>query len=92
MGELFSRSLDDLEQVAERIIEIAKDVKVVAFSGDLGAGKTTLISRILKKLSQNNNKSKYKQSPYKYCSWYARWQSTSVKRQRLTGYKWLWQR
>lgn len=50
MGNLVSRSLDDLDQVAESLLEIGKELKVIAFTGNLGAGKTTLISRIINKL------------------------------------------
>lgn len=39
-------SVDDLSQVAKDIIELTKKVKIVAFYGPMGAGKTTLIKRI----------------------------------------------
>lgn len=50
MGKLLSQSLADLEELAENLLKIASEVKIIAFSGDLGAGKTTLISHIIKKL------------------------------------------
>lgn len=39
-------SVDDLSQVAQDIVELTKKVKIVAFFGPMGAGKTTLIKRI----------------------------------------------
>jgi len=43
-------SLNDLEDVAKALLEQAKDVKIIAFTGNLGAGKTTIISALLKEL------------------------------------------
>lgn len=42
-------TLDELDRVANDLIEEAKSVKIIAFAGDLGAGKTTLIREILKR-------------------------------------------
>ncbi len=39
-------SVDDLSQVAQDIVELTKKVKIVAFYGPMGAGKTTLIKKI----------------------------------------------
>ena len=39
-------SVDDLSQVAKDIVELTKKVKIVAFFGPMGAGKTTLIKKI----------------------------------------------
>ncbi len=39
-------SLEELPIVALKVIELSKEVPVIAFSGDLGAGKTTLIKNI----------------------------------------------
>jgi tRNA threonylcarbamoyladenosine biosynthesis protein TsaE len=47
-GKLYS--LDELDDVAKALLEQAKVVKTIAFSGDLGAGKTTIISALLKQL------------------------------------------
>ena len=47
---LQSKSLDDLSEVAKSLIGSAKDVRRIAFKGNLGAGKTTLVGRILKEL------------------------------------------
>ena len=44
------RSLDELDAVAEKILIELKGHKVVAFYGAMGAGKTTLIKSICKKL------------------------------------------
>ena len=51
MQELsFLYKLDDIAGVAERIIDIAGDVKVWLFTGDMGTGKTTLIKVICQTL------------------------------------------
>lgn len=39
-------SVNDLSQVAKDIVELTKKVKIVAFFGPMGAGKTTLIKKI----------------------------------------------
>lgn len=39
-------SVDDLSQAAKDIVELTKKVKIVAFFGPMGAGKTTLIKKI----------------------------------------------
>jgi len=44
---LFSASrLDDLPQVARTIVSVLQPIKVVAFHGTMGAGKTTLIKEL----------------------------------------------
>lgn len=43
-------SLNEIESVAEKFIEFLNDKKVVAFHGDLGAGKTTFIQAVCKHL------------------------------------------
>lgn len=43
-------SLNDIENVAKKFISLIGDYKVIAFSGDLGAGKTTFISAVCKEL------------------------------------------
>jgi tRNA threonylcarbamoyladenosine biosynthesis protein TsaE len=48
LNTLVSHSLQDLNEVAEKLVDLAKDVRIIAFSGNLGAGKTTLIREILK--------------------------------------------
>lgn len=49
MLELESFGIDDLSDVAKQIIEFS-DTKVFAFYGEMGAGKTTLIKRIVQEL------------------------------------------
>lgn len=51
MNTLASHSLDDLHLVADKLIKLANKHRVIAFTGNLGAGKTTLIREILAKLS-----------------------------------------
>lgn len=43
-------SLEELKEVAEQIIESLDGRNVVLFRGEMGAGKTTLISRIVEAL------------------------------------------
>jgi tRNA threonylcarbamoyladenosine biosynthesis protein TsaE len=42
--------LDSIEDAAKEFLKINKDAKVFAFSGELGAGKTTFINALCKKL------------------------------------------
>lgn len=42
--------LDGIEEAAERFLKLAGDYRVWAFSGELGAGKTTFISSLCRKL------------------------------------------
>ena len=42
--------LDDIEIVARKFILDIDEYKIIAFSGDLGAGKTTLINAVCKEL------------------------------------------
>lgn len=39
-------SIDQLEESAKKVLRIAGERRVMAFSGEIGAGKTTLIQRI----------------------------------------------
>lgn len=43
-------SLKEIEAAAERFLETAGDARVIAFSGELGAGKTTFIQALCRKL------------------------------------------
>lgn len=45
------KSIEELEQVADKIIQLINDNTVFCFYGNLGAGKTTLIKLISEKLS-----------------------------------------
>jgi tRNA threonylcarbamoyladenosine biosynthesis protein TsaE len=49
------KSLDDLPLAAENIIAAASTKKVLLFHGDMGAGKTTLIKALCKKLGVTDN-------------------------------------
>ncbi|MCQ2077847.1 MAG: tRNA (adenosine(37)-N6)-threonylcarbamoyltransferase complex ATPase subunit type 1 TsaE [Bacteroidaceae bacterium] len=42
--------LEDIDKAAEWVLEVAGDKRVIAFYGGMGAGKTTLIKAICKKL------------------------------------------
>lgn len=42
--------ISELPQAANQIIEYAKEEKIILFYGDMGAGKTTLISALCKQL------------------------------------------
>lgn len=48
MNTIISRSLDDLSIVANQLLEEAKNVKVIALTGNLGAGKTTLVGEMIR--------------------------------------------
>jgi tRNA threonylcarbamoyladenosine biosynthesis protein TsaE len=50
MGGGLSYSLDNIRSVAETLLTAAGDLKIWTFSGDLGAGKTTLIAAICEAL------------------------------------------
>ena len=46
MTTTISYSLNAIDSAVEQFWEIAKDYRVVTFSGDMGAGKTTFISHL----------------------------------------------
>ena len=48
-------SLPEIENSAKQFIAYLKDKKVVAFSGNLGAGKTTFIKELCKQLGVKEN-------------------------------------
>ena len=48
-------SLDDIEIAAREFIDLLKDRRVVAFHGNLGAGKTTFIKAVCKQLGVIEN-------------------------------------
>lgn len=49
--QFVSKSLTDLETVAQQIIKNSDDCKCLVFYGEMGVGKTTLIKRICKVLN-----------------------------------------
>ena len=48
MKELIAHSLDDIPFVAKELLEYIGNRKVVAFYAEMGSGKTTLISGVLR--------------------------------------------
>ena len=50
-----SVSLSDLPEAAKKICEVFRDVTIVAFYGEMGTGKTTLIKEICKALGSDDN-------------------------------------
>lgn len=50
MNEITITSLDDLNEVARQVLDALAERSVVAFCGEMGAGKTTLISAIMAEL------------------------------------------
>ncbi len=51
----FIYSLDDIDVGAEKFIDLIKDRTVIAFNGNLGAGKTTFIKAVCKQLGVKEN-------------------------------------
>ena len=47
--------LEDIETSAKRFLKFMNDYKVFAFSGDLGAGKTTFINALCRQLGVTEN-------------------------------------
>lgn len=47
-------SLKNLEQVIQRIIPLLQQYKIIALEGDLGAGKTTLVSHLVAALGSRD--------------------------------------
>jgi tRNA threonylcarbamoyladenosine biosynthesis protein TsaE len=50
MRSITINSLQELDRAAGRFLELAEGYTVIAFSGELGAGKTTFIQAICRKL------------------------------------------
>ncbi len=52
-------SLNEIEKLASKVLELLKknNCRIIGFEGDLGAGKTTFIKSLLKKLGINSSKS-----------------------------------
>lgn len=48
--QFVARNLKELDDVAKEILDFIKDQNIVAIDGKMGAGKTTLIKSICKKL------------------------------------------
>ena len=46
----FDFNIDEIQNVARKIILLVDPFKIIAFSGELGAGKTTLINAICQEL------------------------------------------
>ena len=50
MSTIALTSLGEIDQAAERFLEVLGDESVIAFSGEMGAGKTTFIQALCRKL------------------------------------------
>jgi len=50
MNKLIIKSIDQIDQVAEAFLALTSKYKVITFNGAMGAGKTTFIKAICKKL------------------------------------------
>jgi tRNA threonylcarbamoyladenosine biosynthesis protein TsaE len=53
--EIVYSELSDIGKVAEKIIAFAGNIKIWAFEGEMGAGKTTLIKAICRHLKVEDN-------------------------------------
>ncbi len=49
------KSLEELDRVAEELVKFYKEDRVFAFYGKMGAGKTTFIQAICRKLGSDDN-------------------------------------
>lgn len=51
--DIFKREigLNELDELAEEILKFYGEYRIFSFYGDMGAGKTTLISKLVKKLN-----------------------------------------
>jgi len=55
MTKYIARSLEDLPTIADQLVTEAGELRLFAFYGKMGAGKTTLINSILKILGVEEN-------------------------------------
>ena len=55
MRNIIRYSLDEINLLVDKIIELTKDCNLFLFEGDLGSGKTTLIKNTLKKIGITEN-------------------------------------
>lgn len=53
--ELLANSTNDLNYIADRLLEFAKDHRFLIFNGEMGAGKTTFIKAFCKALGVSDN-------------------------------------
>lgn len=53
--QLSCDKIEELAGIAKQIISIAGNEKIIAFKGDLGAGKTALVQRICNELKVNDS-------------------------------------
>lgn len=54
MKEFIVEGIENLDSVADYIVEISSNHKVFFLNGDLGAGKTTLVKKVCEKLGSND--------------------------------------
>lgn len=50
MEKIYSYKLEEIQNIAKKIVDFCGDGKICVFKGDLGAGKTTMIKSIAKEL------------------------------------------
>lgn len=48
-------NLDEIDQVAQDFLDALEEHKIIAFYGKMGAGKTTFIKALCRKLGSNDN-------------------------------------
>ena len=48
-------NLDEIDQVAQDFLDALEEHKIIAFYGTMGAGKTTFIKALCRKLGSNEN-------------------------------------
>lgn len=54
MKSTFKYSLQEVDEIAQKLFSLAGDRKIWTFTGDLGAGKTTLIQSLAKYLDSQD--------------------------------------
>lgn len=55
--EFLAKKIEDLDLITDQLIKAFGDINIILFNGEMGAGKTTLIKQLCKKLGVEENTS-----------------------------------